>query len=119
MVEKCTLLQPAALPVKPHPSNKTDVHEQSTDIIYGTVWSYTNPIKTCDSFAHVQTVYTRPSPFFWEGPGYEATHDSTCTTVITRLHTYKLLLVLSSLQEMCTENRTHQVLVGVAVAVDQ
>ena len=23
-------------------------------------------------FAHAQTVYTRPSPFFWEGPGYEA-----------------------------------------------
>ena len=37
-----------ALPVKPHPSNKTDVHEQSTDIhvIYGKVLSYRNPIKT-------------------------------------------------------------------------
>ena len=23
-------------------------------------------------FAHAQTVYTRPSPFFWVGPGYEA-----------------------------------------------
>ena len=23
-------------------------------------------------FAHAQTVCTRPSPFFWEGPGYEA-----------------------------------------------
>ena len=23
-------------------------------------------------FTHAQTVYTRPSPFFWEGPGYEA-----------------------------------------------
>ena len=23
-------------------------------------------------FAHAQTVYTGPSPFFWEGPGYEA-----------------------------------------------
>ena len=93
MVEKCTLLQPAALPVKPHPSNKTDVHEQSTDIIYSKVWSYTNPIKPCDSFTHAQTVYTRPSPFFWKGPGYEATHDYTCTTVITRLHIYKLPLV--------------------------
>ena len=40
-----TLSQPAALPVKPHPSNKTDVHEQSTDIIYGKVRSYTNPHK--------------------------------------------------------------------------
>ena len=71
-VEKSILSQTAALPVKPHPSNKTDVHEQSTDIIYGKVRSYTNPIKTWDSFAHAQTVYTRPSPFFWEGPGYEA-----------------------------------------------
>ena len=42
------------------------------DIIYGKVRSYMNPIKTWDSFAHAQTVNTRPSPFFWEGPGYEA-----------------------------------------------
>ena len=26
---------------------------------------------------HAQTVYTRPSPFFWEGPGYEAKMQAT------------------------------------------
>ena len=64
---------------KAHPRNKADVYEQSTDIIYSKVRSYTNPIKTWDSFAHAQTVYTRPSPFFWEGPGYEDTvHHNMC-----------------------------------------
>ena len=24
-------------------------------------------------FPHLQMLYTRPSPVFWEGPGYEAT----------------------------------------------
>ena len=65
-VEKRTLSQRRpATSVKPHPSNKTDDHEQSTDIIYGKVRSYTNPIKTWDSLAHAQTVCTGPSPRFW------------------------------------------------------
>ena len=45
-------------------------------------------------FAHAQTVYTRPSPFFWEGPGYEAkpihVHCSTAcasTSTGTDIHT--------------------------------
>ena len=33
---------------------------------------YSYPTKTWDSFMHVQTVYTRPSPFSWEGLGCEA-----------------------------------------------
>ena len=26
-------------------------------------------------FAHAQTVYTGPSPFFWEGPGYDSDEE--------------------------------------------
>ena len=69
VVEKKTLSQLVAIPVKPHPSNKMDIHKQSTDIIYSKVRSYMNPIKTWDSFTHAQTVYTRPLPSFGRGLG--------------------------------------------------
>ena len=53
---------------------------------------------------HVQTVYTRPSPFFWEGPGYEAKscvvgssyrdEFAEARTMIVHCHTYAILFLL-------------------------
>ena len=68
-VEKSTLSQPAASPVNPHPNNKTDVHEQFTDIIYT---GYTNPIKTRDRMR--KQCIPGPLPSFGRGPGYETSH---------------------------------------------
>ena len=39
------------------------VLDSCSEQFYGGVWKH---------FVHAQTVYTMPSPLFWEGPGYEA-----------------------------------------------
>ena len=49
------------------------VHDSCSEQFYGGVRKH---------FAHGQTVYTRPSPFFWEGPGYEATITSEMFSIV-------------------------------------
>ena len=46
------------------------------------VWKY---------FTHAQTVCTRPSPFFWEGPGYEAI--CTCAAILLKHQNPKMSLL--------------------------